>query len=460
MAFLGPIFLVRLLSVEQFGEFRDFLLYATVLFTLVEFCINGSIAYFVPKDPSRENHYFTQASMFVLFTSLAAALFVLVFGDHFPSLVIREYKYALCLYVLFLCNLDAWEVLWITKKQAINVLFYSLTRLTVRTAAVVLAAFLTREVSDVIWTLVVVEGIRLLVMGRYAVRKRLFTAEISTASMKAQFAFFGPIGAGNMLHTANIYMGQIYISAVMGPAMLALYAIGAYLYPIIHVFQSSVGETIMPEIASKTDQPPKVALVLWQRATIVYCAVMMPIALLLFYYADVFVSLLFTSAFTDATPIFQIFVFLLIRECFDFSLPLRIVHRTNVFLKVSTLTLIINLGLMLLLVKYYGLLGPALAIVITRFVGGIYLGGYVMKYCEFSFGELLPWTDIAKTVVLCLGCATVLFAGELFDIGSLIRAVLFGGIYLILFGMILSKSGISEVNKFVLRIRERVGLGA
>ena len=53
------------------------------------------------------------------------------------------------------------------------------------------------------------------------------------------------------------------------------------------------------------------------------------------------------------------------------------------------------------------------ATVITRLVAGIYLGAYVMKYCEFSFAELLPWTDTAKTVVLCLGCATVLFVGEL-----------------------------------------------
>ena len=111
--------------------------------------------------------------------------------------------------------------------------------------------------------------------------------------------------------------------------MLALYTIGTYLQPIIHVFRSSIGDVIMPEIASKKDVPPNVALVLWQRATVVYCVVMMPMAVLLFYYADVFISVLFTSAYAEAIPIFQAFVLLLVHACFDFSLPLRIANRTN-----------------------------------------------------------------------------------------------------------------------------------
>ena len=92
--------MVRLLSVEQYGEYRDFLLYGTILVLMVEFSINSSLAYFVPKYPARERLYFTQASLFVLCTSVATIVLVLLFGDYFPSAVIRSYLYALCLYAL------------------------------------------------------------------------------------------------------------------------------------------------------------------------------------------------------------------------------------------------------------------------------------------------------------------------------------------------------------------------
>lgn len=448
--------MVRLLTVEQFGEYRDFLLYGTMLFTIVEFCVNSSLAYFIPKEPSRERVYFTQASMFVFFTSVVAATIVLLLGGYAPSDVIREYKYALFLYTLFLCNLDAWEVYWIAKKQTINVLYYSLTRLTVRITAVILAAYLSGEVRTVIWTLVVVEAFRLAIMAAFAIRQGLFTSDFNSATLRKQITFFGPLGAANILGTANFFMGQLYISAVMGPAMLALYTIGTYLYPIIHVFRSSIGDVIMPEIASKKDVPPNVALVLWQRATVVYCVVMMPMAVLLFYYADVFISVLFTSAYVEAIPIFQAFVLLLVHACFDFSLPLRIANKTIVFFYLSFATIAVNLGLMLVLFNIYGILGPAIAVVISRFLMSIAFAGFVMKHCDFSLAGLLPWVDIAKVAMLCLVCVPVVLVGELIEIHPMIRALLFASAYSAIYLFLLVNVGIGDVREFILRQLRRI----
>jgi O-antigen/teichoic acid export membrane protein len=147
--------MVRLLSVEQFGQYQEFLLYGTVILTIVEFSANGSLAYFIPREPSRERLYFTQATAFVFFTSAIAAVLVLLFSHNMPSEVIREHKYALSLYTMFLCNLDAWEVLWIVKKKTMNILYYSLTRLATRTVVVIFVAYFSRQVSTVIWSLVV-----------------------------------------------------------------------------------------------------------------------------------------------------------------------------------------------------------------------------------------------------------------------------------------------------------------
>lgn len=447
--------MVRLLTVEQFGEYRDFLLYGAMLFTIVEFSVHGSLAYFIPRDPSRERVYFTQASLFVLATSTVAALLVVALGHLMPSEVIRQYKYALGLYTLFLCNLDAWEVYWIAKKQTLNVLRYSLTRLMTRTIIVILAAFLSRSVSTVIYTLVIFEAARLAVMTAYAANKRIFTSALDVVTVRAHLAFFGPLGASNILYTANVYMGQLYISAVMGPAMLALYTIGTYLQPIIYVFRSSIGDVIMPEIASKHEAPVTDALVLWQRATVLYCAVMMPMTVLLYYYADVFVSVLFTDSYLAAIPVFQVFVLLLVRECFDFSLPLRIVNRTRTLFYATVGSVVANLLLMLVLFDIYGLVGPALAVVVSRMLVSVVLGGFVMKYCGYSLGGLLRWTDISKIVVLCFACLPILLLGDAIEIHPMLRAAAFTFLYSLTYVGLLAKVGIDDVGRLIAKVLRR-----
>lgn len=68
-------------------------------------------------------------------------------------------------------------MLWIAKKQTVNTLFYSLTRLAARTAVVIVAAYYSRQVNTVIRSLVIIEAIRLIVMTAYAIKQKLMTAK-------------------------------------------------------------------------------------------------------------------------------------------------------------------------------------------------------------------------------------------------------------------------------------------
>ena len=143
LAFLSPVFMVRLLTVEQFGEYRDFLLYSTMI---VHDC-----RVLRQQQPRLFHTAGTVTRARVLHTGLDVRVLhergrcrhrPRSGGPTRPVHVIREYKIALFLYTLFLCNLDAGKCIWIAKKQTINVLYYSLTRLVVRMTVVILAAYL------------------------------------------------------------------------------------------------------------------------------------------------------------------------------------------------------------------------------------------------------------------------------------------------------------------------------
>src|SRR5882762_5113134 len=49
---VSPILFVRLLSVEDFGRYREFLLYTSILQSFAVFSINDSLLYCVPANPA------------------------------------------------------------------------------------------------------------------------------------------------------------------------------------------------------------------------------------------------------------------------------------------------------------------------------------------------------------------------------------------------------------------------
>jgi O-antigen/teichoic acid export membrane protein len=453
LGFLGPLFMVRLLSVEEYGHYRDFLLYGTLLLPWIQLSINSSLAYFVPKEPENERLYLSQASFFVLGSSTLMVLLLMAFGQYLPSAAVQSYLYALCLYVFFSTNLDAWEFLWLAKRQSLNVLYYSIARLGIRTAVVIGGAFWGREAGPVVWALVAFEVARLLTLALYGLKNRLFTSRLDAAAMRRQLEFSLPLGASSIVFNLNINIGQLFISMWLGPAALAVYTIGTYIQPIIQVFRNSVADVIMPEIVSRRDVEPNVALRLWQRATVVYCAVMLPLAVLLLYYADVAVETLFTSAYAAATPVFQIFTFLLVRECFDFGLPLRVVNRTGVFFVSSVTILVVNLAALLALFDWLGMLAPAIALMLAVLVAGFQLGYYVLKHCGFTLATMLPWADIGKTALVCLTCVPMLYLGDLFEMNSTLRAACFGALYLLAFVGLMQRTGIPEITAALRRMR-------
>ena len=55
---ISPMLLTRMLSVEQFGQYREFLLYATVLEVIAGYNITSSLLRFVAHQPEhrQQNH--------------------------------------------------------------------------------------------------------------------------------------------------------------------------------------------------------------------------------------------------------------------------------------------------------------------------------------------------------------------------------------------------------------------
>jgi O-antigen/teichoic acid export membrane protein len=115
---------------------------------------------------------------------------------------------------------------------------------------------------------------------------------------------------------------------------------------------------------------------------------------LLTYFAEPLVRVLFTDAYVAATPYFQVFLLLMLRQCFQFSTLLRSVEDNASFATSSAVSLGINIALIVALMPKYGLWGPTLGLVAGQIWSGFYLGRRVMQRYKVPLGEIYQWRKL------------------------------------------------------------------
>jgi O-antigen/teichoic acid export membrane protein len=245
---------------------------------------------------------------------------------------------------------------------------------------------------------------------------------------------------------------MLFISAVLGAEALAYYAIGSFAVRITDVLRGAIADAIFPEILSVKHATPRDALRLWQRATVWYCILLFPIAILLAYYSDEAVTILFTEEYKPAAPVFATFTLLMYLICFDFHLPLRVRSANRFFLLGSSVKLVINLSLLYPAYLVFGLTGPIVALLISQLLFISYLGNKATTLYEISWSEVLPWRDVAKVLFAALICMPILASGRYLVSQPLIQSISFGALYLIVYVIVLRSLRLSEVKEMIGRV--------
>src|SRR3954463_13626174 len=131
---ISPVVLVRLLSVQDFGRYREFLLYATLLTTFSAFSINPSLLYFVPSRPAATAVTIRRSLLLVAASSLTVMAIAIAADAVMHGQLFHGLRWSIVVYVLLFVNFDFWEHLWLAEKKTAFVFAYTSGRLFARMA--------------------------------------------------------------------------------------------------------------------------------------------------------------------------------------------------------------------------------------------------------------------------------------------------------------------------------------
>ena len=407
---ISPVILVRLLSVEQFGRYREFLLYASVLQAIGVFSINHSLLYCIPAHPASPWRTVRQTAALIACSTLiaVAALAVLdrVSGGH----IVGPLLLPICLYVLFCSNLDFWDYYWVATDRPGLLFAYTSFRLAGRVTVATVTALMTHEVRAIIGSLIAFEGLRLLGAAIVMALKDRGAAEPPLPQpWREQLRYCLPSGTASMLSTLKGNLSSIVVAKALGAVALAQYSIGKFGDPVVITLRSSISSVVLPEMVERGRHSREDSLALWRRATVVNTILLFPVVVLVIRFARPLVETVFGRSYAPAALVLQIYMLGVIRECFDFAPALRARNRTRP-LVASNVAALIACAIMLAIVipAGGGIAGAMAAVVISMAADAVWLARATLRHFGITLGELIPWSSIGKVAAAAIVAAAVL----------------------------------------------------
>jgi O-antigen/teichoic acid export membrane protein len=340
----------------------------------------------------------------------------------------------LAVYVFLFLNLEVLVSYWLAHGRSMQVMGYTLAVTVWRIATLLAATVWLRDVEMIFVTIVCAEAVKNLWIYVWLRRRGLLVFRWDSAAMHEQVRLVAPLGLGSVLYKLNDF-GKVVVANQMGPVPLALYTTAAYQVPLVNIVQGALADVIFPDMVKRSQRDPVDGLLLWKRAQVLIFAAICPAWVLLTYWAEPVVRLLFTDAYVAATPYFQVFLLLMVRQCFQFSTPLRSVEDNASFAYANLIALLINAGFILALMPKYGLWGPTLGLVIGQFVASIYVGARVLKRYRLPLSELCQWGKLGLALVTSLVAIAALHASQRYLPGGPAGVLAALSIFVLVYGL-------------------------
>jgi O-antigen/teichoic acid export membrane protein len=358
-----PYFLVRLMTVADFGAYRQFFLLDIYISTLFQLGVNQSLFYFIPRDPRNAGAYFINSLLMnlVVFSSaysiigafrepLSAWLKMAILREAFGPLT--AFTMSLMLIAACDCYLNARQL---TKVSA----FFEIAGQVLASIVTVVTAFATRSLYSIILCLVAARAVQLLAMLAY-IHFRLdgFGAQRYFFGLREQIRYGIALGLAGTVWAMLQRLHEFFVSGFYGTESYAIYSAGCTEVPIIQIFTQSVAVVALGQFALLEQQGDWQGVrQLWKRVLTSSYAVALPTITLFLLVSKPLILFMFTKTYADAIPIFRINTILKLYLVFNATLVLRAMNRNDISIKVNLATLAAAPGLLYLGMRVGGMVG-------------------------------------------------------------------------------------------------------
>lgn len=414
-----PIVLVRLLTKETVGSYRQVFLIYTVLAGILSYQLGNSLFYFLPRiSPERRRTLLAQTFLGTFVRASAIALATLIAAEplgrafHNPALV--QPLRLVGLYGLGDSLAELIPAFMITLDRAVRASVYSILAAVVRIAAIILAFALGGSISTVVLAVVAVQTLVMLVGCADMIRLSAGGPwRLDRGLMREQWDYSWPLWPTALVGTASIYFDKLIISRFFDPGVYAIYSCGAIELPVIGLITISVSSAIMPNLVTMASAGRSLeALSVWHEATRKCSLAIFPCFAFFMLAAYDFMVLMYGRGYADATWPFRIYLCMLPLRVAVYATMFRACGQTRVIAVGAVITLLTNVLLSMSLAwvgrgSFLSFIGPSIGAVAAAFAGCGYYIWRLSTSLQVPFRQVMRWGELGAVMLVCLAAGAL-----------------------------------------------------
>lgn len=398
-------------SREDYGQFRQvWLINRALALEIFTLGIPLSIFYFLPRLTADQRAGFVLQSVVMLTVAglvVTAGIFVFAgpLAQLFNSPGLADLLRLFCLFPLLTLPTLAAEGVLVSLNQTRAFAVFTILERVMLFAVAVVAVVLYQSIPAVLVAIIGFAVLRFVAaMGllRYALRDTPRGRRVVGIVDQIRFAL--PISASGVVNILNVELDKLVITAYFSVAQFARYTNGAFDIPLVGTVASAVNSVMMPEF-SRAHNEGRVADVigLWNSTIVRVGLLFIPLMGFLFFFATDFITLVFSDKYADSAIIFQIYLVAMVPKIVWYGPILVALGYPKEPLIGSSIALVSNLLLNVLLIQWIGFTGPAYATVATTFVLVGYYLSRLKTVLALRVRDVFPWRAVGHLLGIAVG---------------------------------------------------------
>jgi len=355
------------------------------------------------KDPGagkKSADFFNSFLLMLAFSILAflvIRIFIHQFSDYFKLSNNLELLKLVSVYVLLISPSYLIEYIYLLKNRPKSIIIYGLISYSLQLAFVVLPLFLDYPLVMAVKGLVAIALLRFIWLIVVLVRNSKF--EINFPFLRQHIRLGFPLILSTLLSGAGVYIDGFIITRFFDSATFAVFKYGAREFPLFLLLANAFSNSMIPEI--KSGEMLNAGLEKIREKSLKMMNYLFPLSMVLVLISHWLYPIIYNENFAGSASVFNIYLLLIIsRLVFPQTIVIGL-RKTRVMFFFSFVEVIVNVGVSLLLICSYGILGVAFGTIVAHFVEKALLIMYCTIKLKIPIGRYIPiFPLLAYSVIL------------------------------------------------------------
>lgn len=375
LQFLSPLILVRVLSIDDFANYRAFWLVANTAYAFATIGMPFSLFYFLARKKGSEIYLISNVILFLFITGVISILSYILLQPILPE-NIKLLKINLWLVASFIVLMIVGSLLDVLPNaenrisvQAKLLIIMAIARfLAVSGIAILTKSFAYVALSLTMYAIFKCGTLIITIVKNY----KTYPFKPRFHLLIEQMKYALPFGFAGVLYNFREQGDQWIAAAKFTLEDFACFTLAGVASPVIGIIRQSVSNAILPSMNENQYKGNiQEALKLNRHSNLLAASVLVPVLSFLYFYAEDLMTIVYTEKYTKAYLPLQIYLLGLASQLFIANNLMVSMAKGSAMFLINIICLPVSLIISIIGASWFGILGAALGSAVTQWAGNL-----------------------------------------------------------------------------------------